>query len=107
LYYFIPDYRGHMTLECNHDCNISYHPYCWRKFKTESEQKTDKEFLLTPCPTPDCCGFVRMVIVYDNKGAIKAKFEASAESVAALTKKPFNKNTKALPPSSSTSSPSL
>jgi hypothetical protein len=101
------DYRGHMTLECNHDCNISYHPYCWRKFKTESEQKTDKEFLLTPCPTPDCCGFVRMVIVYDNKGAIKAKFEASAESVAALTKKPFNKNTKALPPSSSTSSPSL
>ena len=68
-----PDYRGHVTLECHQDCSISYHPSCWRKKKTESEQNTDKDFLLTDCLTPDCTGLVNVVIVYDNKGAIKAK----------------------------------
>ena len=68
-----PDYRGHVSLECHEDCSIAYHLSCWRKYKTECEQKTDKEFLLTPCATPDCCGYVRMVVIYDTKGAVKAK----------------------------------
>ena len=68
-----PDYRGHVSLECHEDCSIAYHLTCWRKYKTECEQKTDKEFLLTPCATPDCCGYVSMVVIYDTKGAVKAK----------------------------------
>ena len=37
------------------------------------EQKTDKDFLLSPCATPDCGGLVSVVIVFGNKGDIKAK----------------------------------
>lgn len=68
-----------MSLECNEDCSIAYHLTCWRKYKTECEQKTDKEFLLTACATPDCCGFVSVVVVYDNKGGIKAKVRRERE----------------------------
>jgi hypothetical protein len=99
------DYRGHVSLECHEDCSIAYHLTCWRKYKTECEQKTDKEFLLTPCATPDCCGYVSMVVIYDTKGAVKAKFDASPESIAALTKKPTEKPSKPpIAPSSSSSS---
>ena len=64
-------------MECSEGCTISFHPTCWRRNKTDSEQKTDREFLLTVCPTPDCVGIIKMLVVYDNKGGIKAKVRES------------------------------
>ena len=62
-----------MSLECHEDCSIAYHQSCWRKYKNDCEQKTDKDFLLTPCATPDCSGFVKLIIIFDNKGKHKAR----------------------------------
>ena len=63
-------------MECSEGCSIAYHTSCWRRYKTESEQNSDKEFLCTACPTPDCSGAIKMVAIHDTKGQIKAKVGA-------------------------------
>ncbi len=63
-----------MLLLCSENCSIAYHPTCWRRFKNESIINSDRDFLLTPCPTPDCFGHVRSISVFDLKGKCKIKF---------------------------------
>ena len=67
------DYKGHILLACCESCLIAYHSSCWRRFKSESVINSDRDFLLTPCPTPDCSGDVKTVTVYDLKGKCKIR----------------------------------
>ncbi len=71
-----PEYRGHVFLTCSQSCSIAYHPTCWRRFKNESVVNSDRDFLLTSCPTPDCAGEVDSVSVFDLKGKCKIKVRA-------------------------------
>ncbi len=67
------DYKGHLRLQCSEGCSISYHPTCWRKFKGECVIGSDKDYLSTLCPTPDCEGEVKGVYVHNDKGISKIK----------------------------------
>ena len=67
------DYKGYIRMACSEGCNICYHPACWRKFKGDSVVGADKDFMGTPCPTPDCEGDIRSVWVYDHIGLKKVK----------------------------------
>lgn len=71
------DYKGHVLLACSDSCLIAYHSSCWRRFKSESVISSDRDFLLTPCPTPDCSGDVKTVTVYDLMGKCKIRVSPS------------------------------
>lgn len=67
------DYKGHVRLLCSEGCSIAYHPTCWRKFKGECVIGADKDYLATPCPTPDCEGRIKAVYIHNDKGIAKIK----------------------------------
>lgn len=53
-------------MQCSEGCSISYHPACWRKFKSDCVVGADRDFLTTPCPTPDCEGTIKALSIYDS-----------------------------------------
>jgi len=67
------EYKGRVEVQCSESCSIVYHTSCWRKFKGYQIIGGDKELLNTQCPTPDCCGLVRVVVVFDAKNKVKIK----------------------------------
>ena len=74
--FIVTDYKGHVRLQCSEGCSISYHPTCWRKFKGECVIGSDKDFLYTACPTPDCEGEIKGVFVHNDAGVSKIKVKA-------------------------------
>ncbi|XP_072369328.1 E3 ubiquitin-protein ligase TTC3 isoform X2 [Scyliorhinus torazame] len=76
IYFSDPDFKGFIQVMCL-QCSVEYHINCWKKLKATSfEDKNDKDFLKSPCFTPDCGGQISKIIIFNSKGLVKCEFEA-------------------------------
>lgn len=73
IYYTDPDFRGFQQLHCHSKCVIQYHPLCWKECK-ESTNLTEKGFLGTVCPTPDCKDIIIRVEIIEKDGTVGRHF---------------------------------
>uniref|UniRef100_UPI00398F8B31 E3 ubiquitin-protein ligase TTC3 isoform X2 n=1 Tax=Pristiophorus japonicus TaxID=55135 RepID=UPI00398F8B31 len=77
IYFSDPDFKGFIQVMCYLQCRVEYHINCWKKLKASSfEDKNDKDFLRSPCFTPDCEGKVSRIVIFNSKGLVKCEFEA-------------------------------
>ncbi|XP_067897297.1 E3 ubiquitin-protein ligase TTC3 isoform X2 [Heterodontus francisci] len=77
IYFSDPDFKGFIQVMCYLQCRVEYHINCWKKLKAISfEDKNDKDFLRSPCFTPDCGGKISKIVIFNSKGLVKCEFEA-------------------------------
>ncbi|XP_078088843.1 E3 ubiquitin-protein ligase TTC3 isoform X2 [Mustelus asterias] len=77
IYFSDPDFKGFIQVMCYLQCRVEYHINCWKKLKATSfEDKNDKDFLRSPCFTPDCGGQISKIVIFNSKGLVKCEFEA-------------------------------
>ncbi|XP_067849412.1 E3 ubiquitin-protein ligase TTC3 [Heptranchias perlo] len=77
IYFSDPDFKGFIQVMCYLQCRVEYHINCWKKLKaTAFEDKNDKDFLRSPCFTPDCGGKISRIVIFNSKGLVKCEFEA-------------------------------
>ena len=105
------DYKGYYQITCQDQCKIEFHPYCWKDKKSQNNLKYEKDFLATPCFTPDCHGLITQIVRFqgknakpvviksdhqvpigkslakDEKSTVKTSAEESSESLMELIKK--------------------
>ena len=77
-------------MQCTESCSISYHASCWRRFKSEGMISTEKDFLMTICPTPDCHGSISTISVYNNKGKVQNHVRVCQHLIAMSILEYFN-----------------
>lgn len=68
-------------MQCDEGCYIAYHSGCWRRFKGDSVVGSDRDFLCTQCPTPDCEGRIKCVSIHDSDKKNKVKVQSSAHYI--------------------------
>lgn len=75
IYLTDPDFKGYLNVICEENCIVSYHPCCWKALKEQHEgginRMSDKDFLGQVCVTPDCCGKISSIHIYDDTGELK------------------------------------
>ncbi|XP_078416432.1 E3 ubiquitin-protein ligase TTC3 [Cetorhinus maximus] len=77
IYFSDPGFKGFIQVMCYLQCRVEYHINCWKKLKATSfEDKNDKDFLRSPCFTPDCGGQISKIVIFNSKGLMKCEFEA-------------------------------
>eukprot|EP00118_Oscarella_pearsei_P017542 m.174369 g.174369 ORF g.174369 m.174369 type:complete len:1866 (+) comp39111_c1_seq6:173-5770(+) len=85
IYFAEPDFKGFVRVICTEGCRVEYLPSNWRKVKVAHiDRSTEKDFLSCRCLTPDCCGTIICVEIYDHDSKSNSpKKQYSAESVKA------------------------
>ncbi|XP_064470323.1 uncharacterized protein LOC135385077 [Ornithodoros turicata] len=73
IYYSDPDFKGFQQLHCHSKCVIQYHPSCWKDHRDDMNL-TEKGFLGTVCPTPDCKDIIIEVETIEKDGTIGRHF---------------------------------
>ncbi|KAM6983525.1 E3 ubiquitin-protein ligase TTC3 [Tautogolabrus adspersus] len=77
IYFTDPDFKGFIQISCCQSCTVEYHIACWKTLKTSPVfEKSEKDFLLESCFTPDCVGKICNIKIYGPTGLVKCKFEA-------------------------------
>ncbi|XP_020496201.2 E3 ubiquitin-protein ligase TTC3 [Labrus bergylta] len=77
IYITDPNFKGFIEISCCQSCTIEYHIACWKTLKTSPVfEKSEKDFLLESCFTPDCVGKICNIKIYGPTGLLKCKFEA-------------------------------
>ncbi|XP_074528283.1 E3 ubiquitin-protein ligase TTC3 [Halichoeres trimaculatus] len=88
IYFTDPDFKGFIQMSCCQSCIVEYHMACWKTLKTSPVfEKSEKDFLLESCFTPDCVGKICDIKIYCSTGLVKCKFEAPITK-AVTPKKP-------------------
>ncbi|XP_034540363.1 E3 ubiquitin-protein ligase TTC3 [Notolabrus celidotus] len=81
IYFTDPDFKGFIQMSCCQSCMVEYHMTCWKTLKTLKTspvfEKSEKDFLLESCFTPDCVGKICGIKIYGPTGLVKCKFEAT------------------------------
>ncbi|KAK7471488.1 hypothetical protein BaRGS_00035882 [Batillaria attramentaria] len=79
IYFQSPTFMGYTQVTCHMKCRITFHPHCWKHFKTTvAEKARDKDLLNLPCPTPDCGSAIYRIFLcrtgskMDNKELISS-----------------------------------
>ncbi|KAF8774194.1 E3 ubiquitin-protein ligase TTC3 like protein [Argiope bruennichi] len=73
IYYTDPDFKGFFTINCSEQCNLQYHPHCWKNIKM-AKNCTDKLFLEQRCFTPDCEGLIIKIQNISKEGDLAKEF---------------------------------
>ncbi|KAF2360929.1 Zinc finger RING-type [Trinorchestia longiramus] len=94
-------YTGHVELSCEEDCHIFYHPICWRfikdqkatddNFSHNKNKISDKDFVSSPCLTPDCTGRIESVRIFAENKSIVQEFMKERSPSETKPKKKKNK----------------
>lgn len=58
------DYKGYYRVICRDNCNVDFHPICWKNRKMCDKVHVDKEYLHWQCFTPDCPAMVSKIAIY-------------------------------------------
>ncbi|XP_053561911.1 E3 ubiquitin-protein ligase TTC3 [Bombina bombina] len=75
IYFTDPDFKGFIRIVCCQFCRVEFHIMCWKKLKANMyADKNDKDFLKSPCITPDCQGNISSVVILDSTGLVKCEF---------------------------------
>uniref|UniRef100_A0A3Q3LLN6 RING-type E3 ubiquitin transferase n=1 Tax=Labrus bergylta TaxID=56723 RepID=A0A3Q3LLN6_9LABR len=80
IYITDPNFKGFIEISCCQSCTIEYHIACWKTLKTSAVfEKSEKDFLLESCFTPDCVGKICNIKIYGPTGLLKCKKLKSKE----------------------------
>ncbi|XP_023224947.1 uncharacterized protein LOC111625909 isoform X2 [Centruroides sculpturatus] len=66
---------GYYIIQCSDNCCIYYHSKCWKLMKKSKALITDqKTFLAGACLTPDCCGIINLIQMYNKRNELQNEF---------------------------------
>ncbi|XP_067137951.1 uncharacterized protein [Centruroides vittatus] len=66
---------GYYIIQCSDNCCIYFHSKCWKLMKKSKALITDQKTLLAgACLTPDCCGIINLIQIYNKSNELKNEF---------------------------------
>merc|ERR1719474_1896027 len=78
IYLEPPDIAQYVTVTCFEGCRINFHSGCWEELKMiklQCRSPRDKDFLGSPCLTPDCDRAVVGIVIKGRRGEVVKQTE--------------------------------